>query len=71
VCCAGSEGCASQSYWHRRETIRREKCVSTAVHNQARESVCVSCVGIKGVVYVLLAGDQDKTVREKRRKCEY
>ena len=48
MCCGGSEGCKSQSCWHRRETIRREKCVSTAVHNQARDPVCVSCGGIKG-----------------------
>ena len=46
--------------------------VSVLLYIIKREILCVCRVGeSRVVVYVLLAGDQDKTVREKRQKCEY
>jgi len=37
-----------------------------------QEILCVCHVGgSRVVIFVLLAGDQDKTVREKRQECEY
>jgi len=48
VCFGGSEGCESKCCWQGRETIRRGKGVSTAVHSNAGYPVC--CVGgVRGV----------------------
>ena len=46
--------------------------VLVLLYTMKRGILCVCRVGgSRVVVYVLLAGDQDKTVREKRQECEY
>jgi len=71
VCAEGGVRVVSLSVVGRGRRLYDVRSVLVLLYTMMRGSLCVCRVGGSRVlVYVLLAGDKDKTVQEKRQECE-